>query len=137
MNIVNRTPSLQWQWDESGSPTVRLAEVDEDVGHTLIHYLYTSDYQTLRPISNCDTSTRAIEYSRSVFAYSAALTCDLGGLAQHARTYMQILDKDIPMSSIIALGRKTFPRITEDAWFSDNRTAKITASFEADEGIFH
>ena len=136
INIIKRAPSLQWHQNGLESRVVRLPEINEDVGHTFIHYLYTGNYQTLKPSSTCDMPRHAIEYSRSVLAYHAALSCGLDGLAGHAREYMQTFDKDIPIFDIIALGRKNFPRITEDTWFSEYLTAKIMASFEADEQIF-
>lgn len=115
---------------------MRLPKVDEDVGHTFIHYLYTGDYQTLKPSPTCDMPRGTIEYSRSILAYHAALSCGLDGLADHARKYIQTFDKDIHIFDIIALGRKNFPRITEDVWFSEHLSAKIIAGFEADEQIF-
>ena len=39
VNIIKRAPSLQWHQDCFGSREVSLPEVDEDVGHTFIHYL--------------------------------------------------------------------------------------------------
>lgn len=116
INIVNRAPFLQWHQNGLGSRVVRLPEVDEDIGHTFIHYLYTGDYQTLKPSPTCDMPRRAIEYSRSVLAYHAALSYGLDGLADHAREYMQTFDKDNRILDIIALGRKNIPRITENAW---------------------
>lgn len=136
VNIIKRAPSLQWHQDCFGSREVSLPEVDEDVGHTVIHYLYTGNYQTLKSSPTCDMPRRAIEYSRSVLAYHAALSCGLDGLADYAREYIQIFDKDIRIFDIIALGRKNFPMITEDAWFSEYLTAKIMEGFEADEQTF-
>jgi hypothetical protein len=49
---------------------------------------------------------------------------------------MEIFDKEVSIIDIISLGRKAFPRISEEPWFSEYLTARITASFEADEGIF-
>ena len=136
MNIVNRAPSLQWHQNGLGSRVVRLPEINEDVGHTFIHYLYTGDYQTLKSSTTCDMPRRAIEYSRSVLAYHAALSCGLDRLADYSREYIQTFDKDICIFVIIALGQKDFPRITEDAWFSEYLTAKTMAGFEADKQMF-
>jgi hypothetical protein len=119
-----------------GSPLVRLDDVDEDLGHTVMHYLYTGDYQTVKPPSTCELSRRAMEYTRSVLAYRAAVSHGLDGLAEHAMRYMQVFDNDVSIIDTISLGRKIFPRISEDPWFSEYLTDKITASFQADEGIF-
>jgi hypothetical protein len=113
-----------------------LPEVDDDIGHTLIHYLYTGTYQTLRQNPTCGIPSRVIEYRRSVLAYHAALCYGFDGLADLAREYMQTFDKDVPLFDILALGRKYFPRVTEDTWYSNYITRKIMASFDADEEIF-
>jgi hypothetical protein len=85
--------------------------VDEDIGHTIIHYLYTGEYQTVRPPSSYEMPRRTLEYTRSVFAYRAAVSHGLDGLAEHAKRYMQIFDKEVSIMEIISLGRKAFPRI--------------------------
>lgn len=108
--------------------------MDEDIGQTIIHYLYTGEYQTLKLPSTYESPR--VEYTRSVFAYRAAVSHGLDGLAEHAKRYMQIFDKEVSIMEIISLGRKAFPRISEEPWFSEYLTARITASFEADEGVF-
>jgi hypothetical protein len=118
------------------SPVVILSDVDEDIGHTIMHYLYTGNYETVKPLSTSKLPRRATEYTRSVIAYRVAVSHGLDGLAEHAKRYIQIFDKDVSIIDIIALGRKAFPKISEELWFSEYLTARITASFEADEGIF-
>lgn len=135
-NIANQFPSLQRKWDKGDPRTMRFPELDEDIGHTFIHYLYTGDYQTLKPSSACDMPMHTIEYSQSVLAYHAGRQYGLDGLADHGRTYIQIFDGDVQIFDIIAVGRKYFPRITEDPWFSEYLTSKIMAIFETKEGIF-
>jgi hypothetical protein len=115
---------------------VILSDVDEDIGHTIMHYLYTGNYETVKPPSTNELPRRATEYTRSVFAYRAAVRHGLVGLTEHAKRYIQIFDKEVSIIDIISLGRKAFPKILEEPWFSEYLTARITASFEADEGIF-
>jgi hypothetical protein len=117
-------------------PEARFPEVDDDIAHTFIHYLYTGDYQTLKPVSTRDMPWHAIEYNRSVLAYHAGVHCGLPGLAQHGKKYMQVFDKEISIFDIISLGRKHFSRIFEDTWFFEYLTRKIKESFEAEESIF-
>ncbi|KAL5334278.1 hypothetical protein BJX70DRAFT_22716 [Aspergillus crustosus] len=136
LNIASQFPSLQRSRDKEDSRTMRFPEVDEDIGHTFIHFLYTGDYQTLKPSSTRDMPMRAIEYSRSVLAYHAGLRYGLDGLADHGRKYIQIFDRDVQIFDILAVGRKYFPRITENPWFSEYLTSKIMAIFETNEEIF-
>ncbi|KAH2679558.1 hypothetical protein KXW53_005819 [Aspergillus fumigatus] len=135
-NLLSKATTLPCCQDVNGSPVVILSEVDEDIGHTIMHYLYTGKYETVKPPSTSELPRRATEYIRSVFAYRVAVRHGLDGLAEHAKRYIQIFDKEVSIIDIISLGRKAFPKISEEPWFSEYLTARITASFEADEGIF-
>jgi hypothetical protein len=130
-NIARQIASLPQHRDKTDAQVARFPEIDDDVAHTLIHYLYTGDYQTLKPTSTCST-----EYIISLLAYHAGLHCGLDGLAEHGRKYMRIFDNNIPLFGVISLGRKHFPKITEDAWFSEYLTTKVRESFETEEDIF-
>ncbi|BCS00279.1 uncharacterized protein AKAW2_50620A [Aspergillus luchuensis] len=135
-DIAGQILSLQDHWDKNDSRIARFPEVDDDIGHTFIHYLYTGDYQTLKPASTSNMPWRAIEYRRSVLAYSAGTRCGVDGLVHHGRKYMQIFDKDVSLFDMIDLGRECFPRIDEDRWYSEYLTNRIMTSFESEEGIF-
>lgn len=135
-NLLSKAATLPSYQDVSGSPAVILSDVDEDIGHTIMHYLYTGNYETVKPPSTSELPRRATEYTRSVFAYRIAVRHGLDGLTEHAKRYIQIFDKEVSIIDIISLGRKAFPKISEEPWFSEYLTARITASFEADEGIF-
>ncbi|KAI7974216.1 hypothetical protein EIK77_004968 [Talaromyces pinophilus] len=130
-NIARQITSLAQHRDKTDAQVARFPEIDDDVAHTLIHYLYTGDYQTLKRASTCRS-----EYSTSLLAYHAGLHCGLDGLAEHGRKYMRIFDNSIPLFDIISLGRKYFPRINDDAWFSEYLTTKVRESFETEEDIF-
>lgn len=110
--------------------------MDEDVGHTLMHFLYTGDYQTLKPPSVCDMPKRTKEYTRSVIAYHTALSYGLKPLEDHAKRYMEIFDQHVPIFYIIRLARKEFPNIIDNQWYSDYLTARILAAFDEDDGLF-
>lgn len=130
-NIARQITSLAQHQDKTDAQVARFPEIDDDVAHTLIHYLYTGDYQTLKRASTC----RA-QYNTSLLAYHAGLHCGLDGLAEHGRKFMCIFDSAIPLFDVISLGRKHFPRITEDTWFSEYLTTKVRESFETEEDIF-
>lgn len=130
-NIAREITSLPQHRDKTDAQVARFPEIDDDVAHTLIHYLYTGDYQTLKP-----TPTSRTEYNTSLLAYHAGLHCGLVGLAELGKKYMRIFDSNVPLFDIISSGRKYFPRITEDAWFSEYLTTKVWESFETEEDIF-
>lgn len=82
-----------------------------------MHYLYTGDYQTVKPSSISELRKRAMEYARSVFAYRAAVKYGLDGLAEHAKRYIEIFDKEVSINDIISLGRKAFPEYQKSHGF--------------------
>lgn len=135
-NLLSKAATLPSSQDVSGSPAVILSDVDKDIGHTIMHYLYTGNYETVKPPSTSELPRRATEYTRSVFTYRIAVRHGLDSLTEHAKRYIQIFDKEVSIINIISLGRKAFPKISEEPWFSEYLTARITASFKADEGIF-
>ncbi|KAI3017327.1 hypothetical protein CBS147347_10323 [Aspergillus niger] len=135
-NIAGQIRSLQEHRDKNDSRLARFPEVDDDIGHTFIHYLYTGDYQTLKPASTSNMPWRAIEYKRSVLAYSAGIRCGVDGLVDHGRKYMEVFDKDVSLFDMIDLGRECFPKIDKDPWYSEYLTNRIMTSFESEEGIF-
>ncbi|KAL2867531.1 uncharacterized protein BJX67DRAFT_380884 [Aspergillus lucknowensis] len=136
LGIANRAPYLKRLLTGLESKTVALPDVDSDIGHTFIHYLYTGEYQTLNVSSEPDLPSGVVEYKRSVLAYRAAVSYGLDGLADHAKRQIQLFDDGVSIFHIIVLARRTFPRITQEAWFSAYLTSKILASFEADDEMF-
>ncbi|KAJ5322368.1 hypothetical protein N7452_010657 [Penicillium brevicompactum] len=50
---------------------VRLPEVAEDIGHTLVHFLYTGTYETINSPLDATVSLVEREYERSVMVYHA------------------------------------------------------------------
>ncbi|PTU24501.1 hypothetical protein P175DRAFT_0553788 [Aspergillus ochraceoroseus IBT 24754] len=118
------------------SSILRLADVDEKVAHTLLHYLYTGQFEILQQVLPVWTSKRAAEYTRCVLAYRAAVTYKLGGLEEHAKRYIETFDEHTSIFEVIPLAREIFPHISEHSWFSRYLSLKIMNSFLVDEGIF-
>jgi hypothetical protein len=61
-----------------------LGDVDEDIGHSFVHFLYTGQHETLD--SKCD---HVKVYRKSVLAYQAARTYRLVDLEAVARKYIE------------------------------------------------
>jgi hypothetical protein len=141
-NLARQIPCLRPGCEFNG--IVHLPNVNEDIGHTFMHFLYTGEYETAKspsaPASATapdDTTDPQTEYNRSVLAYQAAISCGSGleGLAEHAKDRMYLLYDHIPIFDILSLGRRTLATI-DDAWFSNYLTDRIIERFEEDEGIF-
>lgn len=122
--------------EENIFETITLSDVDEDIGHTLIHFLHTGSFQPVKIPSGYDQYKRTREYTRCVLAYRAAVTYRLDALEDLAKQYMETFDANLTIFGIISLARENFPIITKDGWYSDYLTARILAAFDADDGIF-
>ncbi|KAB8079105.1 hypothetical protein BDV29DRAFT_112192 [Aspergillus leporis] len=112
-------------------------DIDEDIGHTLVHYLYTGEYETLRDSPDPSTPKRTTEYRRSVLVYLAARKYGLEGLESHAKHYMEVFDRDVPTSDILRIARSIYSRLPkDDTWFQEYVRVKVEDEFEADSGAF-
>ncbi|KAE8385108.1 hypothetical protein BDV23DRAFT_25571 [Aspergillus alliaceus] len=112
-------------------------DVDEDIGHTLVHYLYTGEYETLRDGPDPAVPKRTIEYRRSALAYLAARKYGLSGLESHAKHYIEVFDRDVPTPDILRVARVIYSKLPRDeTWFQDYIRVKMEDELEADMEVF-
>lgn len=104
----------------SYSQRIELPELDEDIGHTLVHYLYAGTYQTLKPRDISGNIDMTTEYRRSILIYCAARTYGLNGLVSHAKGNMGSFDKELSIFDILGLAREIYSKLPADEiWFPD------------------
>ena len=97
-----------------------MPNVDEDVGHTVLHFLYTGDYETVNSPLDEGRSDLTREYKRSVLVYHAARNWGLTGLEILAKQKMQHLDEDVPILEILQVMRDVFSSLpTDETWLPD------------------
>ena len=89
-------------------------DVDEDVGHTVVHFLYTGGYQTVRSSLDKGTTDLAREYKRSILVYHASRAWGLADLEILAKQNMQHLDEDLPVLEILRVVRDVFSSLPVD-----------------------
>ncbi|KAI9782555.1 MAG: hypothetical protein M1816_001852 [Peltula sp. TS41687] len=117
--------------------TIKLPELDEDIGHTLVHYLYTNTYQTLRLSGTSDNAKTVIEYKRSVLIYCAARRYGLDGLEVLAKDRIRSFDGRISIFDVLDVAKGAYPRLPHgEIWFPDYFKNKIKAAFEIDDTLF-
>ncbi|KAJ5317168.1 hypothetical protein N7508_001676 [Penicillium antarcticum] len=85
-----------------------MSNVDEDVGHTVVHFLYTGGYETVSSPLDEGTSDLAREYKRSALVYHASRNWGLTGLETLAQQKMQHLDEEVPVLEILRVMRDVF-----------------------------
>ncbi|KAL2697874.1 hypothetical protein AAEP93_010584 [Penicillium crustosum] len=91
-----------------------MPNVNEDVGHTVLHFLYTGGYETVSSPLDEGVSDLAREYKRSVLVYYASRTWGLTDLEILAKQKMEHLDEDLPILEILRVVRDVFSRLPAD-----------------------
>ncbi|OQD98461.1 hypothetical protein PENSOL_c009G04986 [Penicillium solitum] len=91
-----------------------MPNVDEDVGHTVLHFLYTGGYETVSSPLDEGASDIAREYKRSVLVYYASRTWGLTDLEILAKQKMKHLDEDLPILEILRVVRDVFSSLPAD-----------------------
>lgn len=120
-----------------GSFTITLSDVDEDVGHTFVHFLYSGSYETLNSALDQGTSCVAREYRRSILVYKAARLYDLPGLEVLARKYIEQFGESLPLFDILRATRDAFSRLPKDeSWLPSYIKRNLQQSFMSDRSIF-
>jgi hypothetical protein len=118
------------------SSLVDLQELDENTAHTVIHYLFTGNYQSLKPVQFQPQPTR-MEYQRSGLAYCAARSYGLGGLESLAKEQMKKLEQSLSVFSIIDTARIVFHKLPEsDEWYLNHLEESIRPFIEQDRSLF-
>ncbi|CBF82344.1 hypothetical protein AN9197.2 [Aspergillus nidulans FGSC A4] len=121
----------EFEWHPLGS--VSLTDVDEDIGHTFVHFLYTGQYETL--YSNCD---RVREYRRSVFAYQAARKYGLPVLEALAKRYIEHFSEFTPLENILGTAVDVFTKLPHDeVWFQRYLRGYFVQSYRENMHFFH
>ncbi|PGG95229.1 hypothetical protein AJ80_10002 [Polytolypa hystricis UAMH7299] len=111
--------------------TISLSHYNADTVHTLVHYLYEGEYQTLKQ------PDLTMEYRRSVLVYCAARSLELNGLATLARGRIEGFDKDLPIFDILDMVKEVYPQLLQDeTWLHDYLATKIMTAFARDGSLF-
>ena len=107
----------EWMNSNSGwlGPSVDLPSIDEDTGHTLVHYLHTGAYETL---DNLDVSTadhERVELKRAIRTYFTARTYDLSGLQQLAMDNIECYGMRLSVIDVFELIDQEFPKFEDES----------------------
>lgn len=102
------------------SSIIRLHDIHDDAGHSLVHFLYTGNYQTIKSPLDNGVSDIAREYRKSVFVYEASRKYGITDLEKLAYQYLQTFRSELSLSEILRETGDIFSRISEDeTWFHD------------------
>lgn len=126
--------------------------MDEDIGHSLVHYLYTGEYQTLKSVdaskeTSSDTTgqeTRSyvsgrvsiLEYKRSVRLYCIARTYGLERLVMWSKAHMKLLDGSVSIWDILEIAEEAYSKLPHnELWFAEYLKGTMQAALHVDKTL--
>ncbi|KAH7039476.1 hypothetical protein B0J12DRAFT_675705 [Macrophomina phaseolina] len=136
--LLARYPKLEnLQAFSKFAPRIELPEVYAGVGHTLIHFLFTGRYQTLRSSEAPNEDEDNVEYGRALMTYAAARAYDLNDLASLAQGKAQSHGDALKTSSALDRIKDVFSAgLPNDKWFDAHLNEKLGAFFREPDEIF-
>ncbi|OJD22777.1 hypothetical protein ACJ73_05871 [Blastomyces percursus] len=124
----------QWHSNLTWNPHIKLPDVDEDIGHTLVHFLYTGTYETLGSAPDPRISSAAGEYRRSTLVYQVARTYGLPELEALAKKYMEHFGGSVSIFDILRAAKGVFSKLPDDeVWLPRYIKTKLQRAFVSDE----
>ncbi|KAL9115287.1 MAG: hypothetical protein Q9187_007336 [Circinaria calcarea] len=125
------------EWNYSLNNTFELPDVDKDSGHTLVHYLYTRSYQTLKLQDLSDDAKNLARYTRSMRLYCIAKQYGLSGLEELSKHHAEIYNVGISFTELLDVAEEVFKKLPDDeVWFADSLKTKMKKAFETDKSVF-
>lgn len=116
-HLLSQSPKLQRMYLEN---RLNFHDVCGDVGHVIIHYLYTGTYESLQPEYSGLAKAFATEFSTSVRAYNAAETYRLPVLAELARREIERLGGRLQISHVFDILQQVCPNPdAKDLWLGE------------------
>ncbi|KFA46576.1 hypothetical protein S40293_09231 [Stachybotrys chartarum IBT 40293] len=88
--------------------------VRKEVGHVLVHYLFTDKYQCLRPKGSSLDERLADEFATSVQIYALARKYELPYLEELAKDEIERLGKRLSVSVLLDIVQSAYPEPTSD-----------------------
>ncbi|KAF4264834.1 hypothetical protein CNMCM8812_003392 [Aspergillus fumigatus] len=118
-------------------PPFILSKVNEEVGHTVVHFLCTGNYETLRTAFEPGASKIGIEFRRSMLVYQAAKEYDLYDLETYAKKYIEVFGESMSIFDIMEAAREIYSKLPKDEiWLTGYIYKQLQIAFSLDRNIF-
>lgn len=123
-----RSPKLHAAYE---SQLPELPAITDDIGHILVHYLHTGNYESLKP-KEVDTLAKQIaELRTSIRAYATARAYDLPDLMKLAEKNIQKYGEGVTLPILLEITKEAHPNLSEvDVWFLGYLKSRIRPHLE-------
>ncbi|MCJ1434165.1 hypothetical protein MMC27_003532 [Xylographa pallens] len=113
------------------------ADVHEDAGHTLVHYLNTGTYQTITLPGKSGIGQKLADYKTSVLAYCVARNQGLPGLEILAKHHVTVSGERLPFFDLLDITAAIYGDLPAgEQWFVTFLKSTIDAAFKSDKDLF-
>ncbi|MCJ1283178.1 hypothetical protein MMC26_002505 [Xylographa opegraphella] len=113
------------------------ADVHEDASHTLVHYLNTGTYQTLKLPGISGIGQKLADYKTNVLAYCVARIHGLPGLETLAKLHVTSSGTVLPFFDLLDITAAIYNELPAgEQWFVTFLKSTIDAAYKSDRDLF-
>lgn len=127
--------STTWEEVPAGEH-ISLPFLSKAVGHTIVHYLYTGEYQTLSEIESIIQAPQS-QFEHAFLVYMASLDHDLSGLEELAMLKMEKYSLSMDLKTVIDVTRNNLDKeMKPSAWLQAFLKERLRNDFQKDHTVF-
>ncbi|KAK3498778.1 uncharacterized protein B0T23DRAFT_368552 [Neurospora hispaniola] len=113
--LKNKAPKLYAAYD-SQSP--ELPTVSEEIGHVIVHYLYTNKYESLKPLGADKLAKQIVELKTAIKVYILARAYELPDLVRLAERNIEKFGDGMALPTLLEVASDAYPSLVDtDQWF--------------------
>lgn len=113
--LKNKAPKLYAAYD-SQSP--ELPTVSEEIGHVIVHYLYTNKYESLKPLGADKLAKQIVELKTAIKVYVLARAYELSDLVRLAERNIEKFGDGMALPTLLEVASDAYPSLVDtDQWF--------------------
>lgn len=113
--LKNKAPKLYAAYD-SQSP--ELPTISEEIGHVIVHYLYTNKYESLKPTGADKLAKQIVELKTAIKVYIFARAYDLPDLVRLAERNVEKFGDGMALPNLLEVASDAYPSLADsDQWF--------------------
>ncbi|KAK3402487.1 hypothetical protein B0T20DRAFT_474294 [Sordaria brevicollis] len=113
--LKNKAPKLYAAYD---SQDPELPTISEEVGHVIVHYLYTNKYESLKPQGADKLAKQIVELKTAIKVYIFARAYELPDLVRLAERNIEKYGDGMALPTLLEVASDAYPGLVDsDQWF--------------------
>lgn len=113
--LKNKAPKLYAAYD---SQDPELPTISEEIGHVIVHYLYTNKYESLKPTGADKLAKQIVELKTAIKVYIFARAYELPDLVRLAERNIEKFGDGMALPTLLEVASDAYPSLVDsDTWF--------------------